>query len=456
MRALFFFLALVLYFALIGLTSFTVYESLSCVLFMYFLFNFINDLGSRLVILDILILISIFICLCMPIVGYHWFNNRNQLATLWNNYMRVTSEEYFSFMLPATVAMIIGLKLPIFFRKQTFKNHEQYMINAKNYLSGMKWQGLIMVIVGLIASLLEGYVPDVIGYILFLLKYLMFVGVFYCLYSTFPNKRTIMIFVFGLLIFRSIYGGMFGEMVYMGVMTVILVLLGNKTLFITKFSIMIAGVFCLLILQSVKPAYRNQIWKKEIEGQKVSLFSDMMLEKASSPLELFKDERTLFLFYTRFNQGQIVSRVLESVPHRFSYADGETIYLSLAASIVPRFLWQDKPESGGLYNFKRFLGVTLRGYSIGLSPFGEAWGNFGKSGGIFFMLCFGLLFNFFFQLLLKISVKVPSLILWFPFLFFYAVQVESDLVTMLNSFTKAGIFAFFVYKTFPTIFKFRI
>ncbi|HEX6180961.1 MAG TPA: hypothetical protein VFZ47_06915 [Chitinophagaceae bacterium] len=438
------------------LAGFTTYESLSCCLMVFYFLNFVHNLGHKLVILDILILITILTCLLMPVAGYHHFSNRHILSSIWGNYMRVHSDEYYSFMFPATVMMIIGLKLPIFFRKRTFKDHEQYMTNVKAYVGTMKYQGLIMVAVGFLASLFERSVPGALTYVFFLLRYLMFVGAFYCLYSDLPNKKIILVGVFGLLIFRSIYAGMFGELLYMGAMTVILVLLGSKFKFITKLATIFGGIFLILVIQSIKPTYRGQVWRGKAEGQQVSLFASMVTQKATDPLSMLKDEKTLFLFYGRFNQGQIISRVLESVPARFPYAEGQTIYLSLAASVVPRFMWPDKPESGGIYNFKRFLGVTLRSYSIGLSPFGEAWGNFGRGGGIVFMFFFGLLFNFFFHLLLSIATRVHSLILWFPFLFFYAIQIESDIVTMVNSFTKAAIFSYFMYKIFPYITKMKI
>lgn len=449
-------MALGTFFVLDSFTSLTVYESLSCCLMIYFFASFINDLGSKLVILNLLILITIFICLCMPIAGYHHFTNSNIFSSLWGNYMRVSSDEYYSYMFPASVLMIIGLKLPIFFRKKTFPDHEVYMIRVKAYLANSKWQGLVMVIIGVLSSFVEDYVPGALAYVFFLLRYLMFVGAFYCLYSNMPNKPVILVAVFSVLVLRSIYDGMFGELMYMGVMTIILVVLGKRTRFLTKLTIILAGVFIVLLIQSIKPTYRGEIWRGKAEGAEVSLFTSLLTEKVADPWSLINNERTLFGFYGRFNQGQIISRVLQAVPARFPYAEGETLYLALASSVVPRFLWPDKPEAGGVYNFKRFLGVTLRGYSIGLSPFGEAWGNFGRTGGIIFMFFFGLMFNFFFHWLLSIARTVPSLILWFPFLFFYAVQIESDVVTMVNSFTKAAIFCYIMYRIFPSVFKLRI
>jgi hypothetical protein len=438
-------------------TSLSGYESISICLFIFFLLAFVNDIGKKLVILDVLILSALLICLLMPIVGYHFFNHNNRLARTWNFYMKVPSDEYYSYMLPALIAMIIGIKLPLFFKKQTFKFQEQYMINVKAYLANSKWQGLIMVTIGLIASVLNNYVPASLSIVFFMLRYLMFVGVFYCLYSSFPNKKLVLSIVFILLIVRSISGGMFGELVFMSVLSIILMLLGSKMKFITKLSLLVLGVFCLVVLQAVKPVLRSKTWAgKSGDNSKLAIFVEIVNDKVSNPSQILDNPVSLFALYYRFNQGQIVSRVISSVPSRFPYANGETIFLSLAATIVPRIFWTDKPGAGGVYNFERFLGVKLKGYSVGLSPFGEAYGNFGRVGGIVFMFFFGLLFNFFFNWLLSLAVKTPSLILWFPYLFFYAIQVESDVVTMVNSLTKFLLITYLCYRYFPAIFRQKI
>ncbi len=456
MKKVFILIAIASYFLVRSYTTWTNYECSAISIFIYFILSFVDDLGNKLVILDVAILITIITCLLLPIAGYHYFNSTNLQSRVWLNFMRVPSDDYYSFMIPATLAMIAGMKLPVFYIKQTYKNQVQYMINVKAYLANSKWQGLIMVVIGLLCSVLKNYVPSSLSFVLFLFSYLMFVGIFYCLYSNIPFKRMILIFVFGVMIVRSISGGMFGEMVFMGALTVILLVLGNKINFTKKLVLLLIGLFGIIILQAVKPSFRKQTWNGKSNGRELSIFTNMFSEKVRNPFSLLDDQRMLFGMYSRFNQGQIISNVLYSVPARFPYAEGETIATSLAASIIPRVIWPDKPEAGGAYNFKRFLGITLRGWSANLSPFGEAWGNFGKTGGIIFMFFFGLLFNYFFYMLLKIAVKYPSLILWFPYLFFYAVSIENDVLTMVNSFSKAAIFTYFIYKAFPKIFKLRI
>jgi hypothetical protein len=418
--------------------------------------SFVNNLGKKLVILDVAILVTIITCLLVPIAGYHHFNALNRFARTWVIYMRVSSDDYYSYMFPATLALIIGIKLPIFYKRSTFSEQIQYMVNVKEYLRKSRSQGLILVGIGVFASVVESYVPSVIAQVFFLLRYLMFVGVFYCFYSDLPNKKLILGLVFLVLLLRSISGGMFGEMVFMGAMTVILISLGNRQRFLTKFSIVLTGIAAILVLQSVKGAFRKQTWYGKSPTNKVGIFVDLFADKLTNPSTLYANERELFVIYGRFNQGQIISNVLYSVPNRYPFANGETIFLSLAASLVPRVLWPDKPEAGGAFNFKRFLGIQLKGWSANISPFGEAYANFGRVGGVIFMLFFGLLFNFLFQWLLKLTVTTPSLILWFPYLFFYAVSIETDVLSMVNSFTKAGILAYLIYRFFPKIFKMKI
>jgi hypothetical protein len=436
-------------------TTFTLYESLSIVAFVFFLLDFLDSLGKRLVIRDLQILTAIFTCLLLPILGYHHFDSNNLLARRWVVFMRVPSDDYYSFMLPATIALIVGLKTPLFFKTKIFKNQVLYMRRAEEYVKPLKWQGLILVAIGLLGSFIQGFVPAALSHVMYLMSYLMFVGVFYCLYSDMPRKRTVLILVFALLFYRSISQGMFGELVFMGTMTLILVLLAKKINFVTKAGVFAIGVFFILTLQAVKPIYRSKIWFG-YKGDKLELFVNLFAERLVEPLSLFDNEGMLFHLYSRFNQGFTISRVIQSVPARKPYANGETIFLSLAGSFIPRFIWPDKPKAGGAYNFQRFLGVTLKGYSIGLSPFGESWGNFGKVGGIVFMFFFGLLFNFFFHLLLKIAIKIPSLILWCPYLFFYSVTIETDVFTMVNSFTQAAIFCFLTYKLFQVVIKMKI
>ncbi len=152
------------------------------------------------------------------------------------------------------------------------------------------------------------------------------------------------------------------------------------------------------------------------------------------------------------NQGWLIGMTMKKVPSKFDFAYGETIATSVAAAIVPRFLWPDKPEAGGKGNLKRFWGYDLRGYSMNIGPFGEAYANFDKTGGVIYMFFYGLFFNLVLSLILKFSEKRPTIVLWVPFLFYYAIGVETDLLATMGSLVKGLIFTWIVFK----IFRYRL
>jgi hypothetical protein len=121
---------------------------------------------------------------------------------------------------------------------------------------------------------------------------------------------------------------------------------------------------------------------------------------------------------------------------------------AMAASIVPRFLWPDKPEAGGKANLKRFWGFNLVGFSTNIGTLGEAYANFDRIGGIVYLFFYGLIFNLGLSLILKRSERRPTLILWLPFLFFTAIAVETDLLTTMGALVKSAIFAWIVFAFF--------
>ena len=93
----------------------------------------------------------------------------------------------------------------------------------------------------------------------------------------------------------------------------------------------------------------------------------------------------------------------------------------------------------------RFTGLEITGYSMNISPMGEAYGNFGVEGGIAFMFFYGLFYGFVILMLLRVIKKRPTLILWFPVLFLNSVQMETDILMCVNSIIKNLIFIYFCY-----------
>jgi len=159
----------------------------------------------------------------------------------------------------------------------------------------------------------------------------------------------------------------------------------------------------------------------------------------------------------RINQGWIVARIMRYTPYFEPFAGGETILTGIRASLIPRFLDTDKLKAGGRDNFTRFTGKLIsETTSMGLSPLGEAYANFGINGGILFLFLLGLFYNFYIFMILRLSDKYPSLVLWIPLLFLQVVKAETDFVVVLNHLVKASMVVALLIFSFRKFFGIRI
>jgi hypothetical protein len=286
------------------------------------------------------------------------------------------------------------------------------------------------------------------------MDHLTYVGVFYVLYSPNKHKRIIVPSVIALMVGQTIITGMFGEFVFMLACTLVLILLGRKISFQKKLLYAVAGIFVILVFQSIKVDYRKRNWL-EGEGADPLYFAELISDRVSNPGTLVEGDRVFFTL-VRMNQGWLIAVTMKKVPEKYPFAYGETIWQSVAASIVPRFLWPNKPEVGGKYNLKRFWGFDIHGYSMNIGPLGEAYGNFGVFGGIIYMFFYGLIFNLILSWILKIAERRPTIILWLPFLFFYSISIETDMLSTLGFLIKAGFFTWIVFRFFHIAYRIEL
>ena len=429
-------------------TDFTMWEVSAIDIFIYFLLCFLIDLGSKIVILDLTLIMAALTCLVMPVVFYHEYTRANELARLWVKFMPIPSDDYFSFAVPAVLALWAGIKLPLG-RSELNKHPERYLERVKIYLSSRPRLGFQLMAVGFISGMLNVLAPANLRQVFYLAAHLTHVGVFYILYSPNKHKRLAVWAVVLLVVGQSIVTGMFGELVFMLACSLVLILLGKKIPFSRKLSVALIGLFLIMILNSIKKDYRQRTWKEEGGGDPI-YFAQLLGDRIADP-SLLLSSNALFQSAVRMNQGWLVAMTMYRVPDKLPFAYGETIWTSAAAAVVPRLFWPDKPETGGKANLKRFWGFDLVGFSTNIGIMGEAYANFDRTGGIIYMFFYGLFFNFMLWSLLKRSERIPSLVLWIPFLFFNAIPVETDLLSTMGALVKALIFTwivFFVFKKF--------
>jgi len=310
--------------------------------------------------------------------------------------------------------------------------------------------GFVFVGIGIFGTQLKNVVPDSLTFIFYLLGMLTYVGGFYLYFSVKKRRALILSLLFAAFFFQAVQIGLFGEVAMFAVMAASVILPQYRVRFLTKLLFFVIAFSGVIIVQSVKTEYRYITWNGKgadmYEGQgNFSIFSDLVADRVLDPSKIF-NERSLFYLNRRFNQGFLVAAAMYYVPRVAPYAEGETIWRSMAAVIVPRFLWPDKPEAGGRDNLTRFLGIKKRmSYSMNIGPYGEGYGNFGPIGGTIFIFIYSLLISFFLDMTLKKALKFHSLIIWIPLLFYYVLTVETDILTTINSMVKTILFILVIY-----------
>jgi hypothetical protein len=384
---------------------------------------------------------------------YLHFTEAHYLTRLWVKAMPINSNNYYDYVFPASLSLIAGFNFPLIKRKNLQYKIKEYL--NLNLLKRPLAISILLISISLSATALFPLVPEGIKFFVYLLIKLSFIGLFYMFFSG-TRMNYFWLFVAAvLLIAQALQSGMFGELVFISILFLILFTVGNNYSFFFKTIMILLGVYSIFLIQNVKHDYRTQITEGRNGQSYLSIFSTLISSRITNTSDAFSEER-LFHIADRFNQGRLVAHVIKRVPAVVPFANGETITTSLLASVVPRFLWPDKPKSGGKQNIEKFLGWNLGNTSMNIGLLGEGFANFGSFWGCVFLFFYGFLFQWCYNFVIKLSYKHPTVIIWIPILFFQAIGVENDVLTVVNHLLKTGFFVFMLYKLFPIIFKLKL
>ncbi len=419
-------------------------ESISLGLTLSGINNFVAHLGKRILILELMMVLAAVQWLLSAVITYEVFNKHNELAFLWKTFMTISTDEYFAFVLPGTLMLYLGLTFPV--NRHPLPTHAAIVERTRHYLADKGNIGLWMSLIGASVFFFIPYLPTLIRGTFAFFSQLLYVGVFYVLFS--PKSRhkgLILAAVLSIMFLNAAMTGMYGEIVFWSVMYLIMHFMQYPAPLSKKIAVFAFGLMGILLIQSIKHEYRKSTWDEGmVRNTDFGLFFGLIADRISNPAKMM-DNKSMFEISSRANQGLLIASVMNYVPKREPYANGETIATSVAAAVVPRIIWPNKPQAGGKENVMRFLGADDVEYSFNLSPLGEAYVNFGKTGAIIYIFFYGLVFNWAFRYCLYLSATYPSLIAWLPLLFVGSVGAETDLLTTLGSLIKAGMFTAFIF-----------
>jgi len=355
--------------------------------------------------------------------------------------MYVDQHRYFAYALPATCTYIV-IMLAV---GASIKQKELLQqLDRRKFLT----IGVVLNAISIVAMFAALRFSGGLQFALFLATQLRYVGALYMLFSRHPLRIFFVAFALSPLLITSLNTGMFHDLLLWMAILFCYWFAQRKWSFGTKFLALSASGAVLFSIQAIKQEYRSQL-KRGADPSITHLLSEYV-----TPGGRAFEEDVLTQVVIRLNQGWIISSILSHVPVEEPYAEGETIKDALISALMPRYLFPDKKEAGGRENFRRFTGLEiLDGTSMGISPLGEAYANFGELGGVFVMAGFGALFSGLFYLSLLYVVKRPAFFFWLPLLFYQSIKAETEFLVVLNQLSKGAVVAFamhwFIDLNFP-------
>lgn len=393
-------------------------------------FRFVLQLGKSLPVLELMLLLAGLQWIIGPLIEY------NSPSLHYKYFMYVPQRTYMEFIAPAYAVFVVVVLLGI-------RNYNTLLISITD-LKAFKNYGIAIFLIGVFFDLISSRLPGTLGFFVFIVANFKFAGALILFFSEDPRLKKIFYGSLVYLFVSALQQAMFHDLILWTVFFYMFWAIKYKPSVRTIALTLLVGALSLTTLQTIKAAYRLQVWNG-YDGNKLELFAglvvDAVLLNGANASELDGE-----LNNVRLNQGWIISAIMDEIPDRVAFLHGETIREAVSASILPRFLNPDKKKAGGQDNFRKFTGLQIGdNTSMGISIIGEAYGNYKVFGGILFMGVWGLFLALFWRFLYK-KVQQNLLVLAFlPLIFLQVVKAETELVVVLNHLVKSSIVVFLFF-----------
>ncbi len=422
-------------------------STLGLVLSFGVIIKFVQDLGKRIEVRDLIVFMALLQWIVGPVMAY------NILPYDELYYMAVDEATYMHYVVPACAALIIGLYFPITDERIIDK---QDIDQLKAFLADKNWLGYLIAGIGLFAGFAGEFLPRSLSFLFFLLSGLQFVGVFIILFTKSKLKWFAFSGVMGMVILQAVRMGMFGELMLWLMFSLLIIAFVLKIPTAGKIAILSVGFILVMLIQSTKEEYRMATWYSVSDKSNSEIYKEVIMSRLEDPSVLFETS-AMQNIGARLNQGWIIARIMNHMPENHPFVKGQTIESALYAGLLPRVLAPKKAMAGGRANFERFTGTELpETTSMDISLVGEGYANYGVFGGILFLFFVGMFYNVIIIGVIDLSKKYPTLILWLPVLFFQVIKAETDFATVFNHFTKAAMVAFMVFFGMTKVLKIKM
>jgi hypothetical protein len=327
--------------------------------------------------------------------------------------------------------------------KPQFKKVNQATIMNEGYL-------IKATVFGIILRIFSDFFPGQIGFFVYLLSMIRFVGAFSLFAMNFKKFIWLAFLVLSIELFYGFRAGMYHDAIMWVLFFALFYVYTLKPSMRLKLFGASSLILLVLFIQAIKFAYREQVWDK---GQEASIetISNVGSTKANS--ESLIGEENLLSSLNRGNQAWIFASTVNRMDGYKDFQGMTNVNKYIEAALLPRFLAPNKLESGDKEIFNSFSGhIINEGTSMGLGIFADGYIAYGAWGVYTFGFALGLIFSLTFKLVERWTKISPFYVLLLLPMLNYAVRPDCELQTTINHLTKSivvfGALVYFTRKRF--------
>jgi hypothetical protein len=345
--------------------------------------------------------------------------------------MKLTSDTYFSLAFPGFFFFMIGMfSLSTKLFKPEFKKVSQATIINEQFLFRTVFFGIFL-------RVFSNYFPGEIGFLIYLLSMVRFVGAFSLFASNFRKFWWLALLVLFIELFYGFIAGMYHDAIMWVIFFALFYVYTIKPSVRLKIIGSSSLILLVLFIQAIKFSYREKTWSGGKEAN-LETISEVGFSKTNS--ESIIGEDNLISTLNRGNQAWILASTADRMD-RFKDFQGLTnVYKYSEAALLPRFLAPNKIKSGEKEIFNQFSGhIINETTSMGLGVFADGYIAYGAWGVYGFGLVLGLIFSLTFKLVERWTKYSPFYVLLLLPMLNYAVRPDCELQTTINHLSKSII-----------------
>ena len=361
--------------------------------------------------------------------------------------MRISSENYFMFVIPVFLSFCLGFN--IFVKKNSIKINR---IRIDQWLSLHPQAPYYFIAIGFVISFASNFVPSSLNFVITILSYFKYIGLFILIMSFSKLKPILMILIYGSIIVSSFQGAMFHDLLtWIMIASLLLTYRYQPNWKLKIVGVLVFGLF-IIFIQSIKGGLREQTWQGNKQAS-VALVEGVTNDVVKNNGGLLTIEN-LGPNIIRINQGWVLASAMDYVPLTIKHTHGELVWGYIYAALVPRVFDEDKLKSGGHDLVNKYAGREISGdTSVSLGLFADAYVDFGPLGAIICVFFFGLLYGYILKQFYVNSITYPILILFVTMAFIYPIRPDTDTGSALGNLFKTIMLLWIIFRLYPKFFK---